>query len=803
MTYKKHISQSNDLLDRFSSAFAGIKSHSNLPSGTTPFIWAIAVLIVVIFSAFYFNVRANNETILRTNLMKSTAKVADNIEMRMRGISANMARMIEKMELDGINSAVVNKYGREIISGSPEVILLRVIEPSGKGLESVVNPRLGRSDLRQYNYLDYPQVVRDAIGDAFLSNRVSYSSFWFTPGDISSPSVVIIYPFAIGEKTYALLARLSLNKLLEVSTPQSLLSDYEFSFLHGTKEIAGRAAYNPPDDYTIPSYVRAADPLPPSIQLYGCNVLESPMIFASPLIYWLGALMLFLLLSLFFLNREMRRNQSDLERALKELELRRSIEDSMNLALVITDLDNKIVYTNGQTEEITGYSEEELLGKTPPYPFWGDGSELPSQLLKDRPHEEPGKPYRFDLTIRCRNDETLEALMLAMPFYSAYNEHIGWIYMIQDNTVEAQSMNLTNDSIASYERLLNSVLSCISAVMQKPTGSMLGIHNNHYTEQLGNTADGHLEISKAFKEPFDPQGNRQGEVWVDSLGRWFSVAEARVTLPGGSHVTLQSALDITKRKINEQEFEEQTSKMENSSRLITLGEMASTITHEINQPLTAITAYANTALEVIDRAPEVNKTQVLEIYRKIANQAARIDKIIKNIRAFAKRRPTTLECVSLNSVFSDTMELGPLIEKKYAGVHVVYELPAVVPDVICDPVQIMQILMNLIRNAAEAILEHGSEDKTIMVSAKVGAKDVELSVGDHGPGISDTMKASLFTPFFSTKKNGLGLGLSTCQTIAESHNSRLRVRDNEGGGTVFFFDLKICFTKDSENKKQN
>lgn len=105
--------------------------------------------------------------------------------------------------------------------------------------------------------------------------------------------------------------------------------------------------------------------------------------------------------------------------------------------------------------------------------------------------------------------------MLAMPFYSAYNEHIGWIYMIQDNTVEAQSMNLTNDSIASYERLLNSVLSCISAVMQKPTGSMLGIHNNHYTEQLGNTADGHLEISKAFKEPFDPQGNSSGR----GLGR--------------------------------------------------------------------------------------------------------------------------------------------------------------------------------------------------------------------------------------------------------------------------------------------
>lgn len=89
--------------------------------------------------------------------------------------------------------------------------------------------------------------------------------------------------------------------------------------------------------------------------------------------------------------------------------------------------------------------------------------------------------------------------MLAMPFYSGIQRtYQGWIYMIRQHC-RGSVHDLTNDSIASYERLLNSVLSCISAVMQKPTGSMLGIHNNHYTEQLGNTADGHLEISKAFK----------------------------------------------------------------------------------------------------------------------------------------------------------------------------------------------------------------------------------------------------------------------------------------------------------------
>ena len=793
MPQNNNTSTNNDLLERFTSAFPGLRSHSSLPNGTAPFIWAIAVLLVIIFSAFYLNVRSNNEAILRTNLMKSTAKVADNIELRLRNGTAAMGRLIERLELDNDVPAALNKFARETLAANPEITLIRLIEPNGKGIEAVVNPGIGKRELRQYNYLDYPQAVRDAIADAFLSNRVSISSFWFTPGDATSPSVVIVYPFSLEDKSYALLSRISLNRLLEESTPTSLTTDYEFSLLHGTEEIAGKAAYNPPDDYTIPSYVRAADPLPPSIQLYGCNIVERPLIFASPLIYWLGALMLFLLLSLFFLNKEMRKNQQDLERATRELDLRRSIEDSMSMAMIITDLENKIVYTNGAAHEITGYSEEELIGKTPPYPFWGDTSELPAVILGDPLKLNAAAfPYRFDLTLRKKDDEILNTLVLATPFYSSYNEHIGWIYMVRDNTIEAQSMNLTNDAIASYQRLLNSVLSCISVVSHKPTGSMLGIHNQNYSEQLGNTVDGHLAISRAFTIPFNPQGAREEEVWVESLGKWFSVAEARVTLPGGSHVTLQSALDITQRKHNEKELEDQTYRMENSSRLITLGEMASTITHEINQPLTAITAYANTAIEVIGNAPTVNKNQVLEIYKKIANQAARIDKIIKNIRAFAKRRPTTLECVPLAGVISDTQELGKLIEKKYSGIRIVYELPRELPYVNCDPVQVMQILMNLIRNAAEAILEADCPDKTIAVKAKVGANEVELHVADHGPGISDAMKASLFTPFFSTKKNGLGLGLSTCQTIAESHNTRLKVRDNEGGGTVFLFDLKIC-----------
>ncbi len=324
-------------MDRFGESVTALKKQSKLSTEIAPFIWAIAVLLIVIFAALYINVRTNNETILRTNIMKSTIQVANNIELRLTSTSSTMARVIEKLEQEGPNKEVFDKYGREFLLQNPEVILLRLIEPNGKGITSLVGPRIRNESFRQYNYLDYPPVVRDSIRDAFATKRVVYSSYWEIPYDSTSPNTVIIYPFTLNEKEYALLARISLSRLLEESVPNILRSDYEFSLMHGTELIAGNALYNPPDDFTIPSYIRSADPLPSSIQLYGCNLVESPLIFASPLLFWLGSLMLFLLLLLFFLYKKMVQNQNALDAATKEVELRRSIERSMLMGVLITD----------------------------------------------------------------------------------------------------------------------------------------------------------------------------------------------------------------------------------------------------------------------------------------------------------------------------------------------------------------------------------------------------------------------------------------------------------------------------------
>ncbi len=779
-------------MERFNNSALAGQWQTKITDKSSPFIWAIAILLVVIFVALYINIKTNNETILRTNLMKSTAQVADNIELRLTNTTTSLARLIERSEASKADSSVLLKNYKDFFAANPEVVRLVLINSEKQTLGSVQTEAASKTAaLDAVEFHSLPEETQEAVNEAFGSNRITFSTFYLSPDGLKTAFISIVYPFTMHGQSYAFLARVSLDHLLENSIPNILLSDFGFSLVSGTERIAGRAEYNSPGDYTIPSFLRTAEPLPPTIQLYGANLVDSPLILASPLLFWLGCLMLFLLVLLFFLNKKTRKNQQALEEAEREIALRRSIEFSSQIGMIVTDKSSRIIYVNARVTHITGYGENELVGKEAPYPFWGDNTLLPSSIINSGRLQKEDFPYRFDLTIRRKNSEMLKGLLLVSPFYSQKMEHIGWIYLLRDNTFDFNSQTLVNDTLASYQKLLDSVGSCISVVTQKPSGAVLGIRNSAYKNELGATVQGHLLISNAFKASFGADGKRQEEVWVEDLNKWFAVTEARVTLPGGSHVTLQTAQDITDKKITEKTMEEQTTKMENSSRLVTLGEMASTITHEINQPLTAIVAYTSTAIEVLGNAPVINKNQVLEIFGKIFTQANRIDKIIKNIRSFAKRRNTMLEPTPLANVLADTVELGKLIEKKYNGVSISYQVPRELPTVMCDPVQIVQILMNLIRNSADAITESNSEDKTITVKVERLGCDVRLSVSDHGPGISDTMKASLFTPFFSTKKNGLGLGLSTCKTIAESHNTRLNVRDNDVQGVIFSFELKV------------
>jgi signal transduction histidine kinase len=412
----------------------------------------------------------------------------------------------------------------------------------------------------------------------------------------------------------------------------------------------------------------------------------------------------------------------------------------------------------------------------------------------DRVKDTTNFPFRLDMKFESKDERTFVASILMTPFFSEKHRQTGWLFMVRDNSSEAKAQFLINDALSSYQKLLNSVKSCISVVRHSPSGSILGIRNTPYTEQLGYTINGHQAISDAFTIPFDATGRREEVVWVPSLERWFNATEIRMTLSEGNLATMQAALDVTVAKAASDSLERQAQKMEASSRFISLGEMASTVTHEINQPLTAISTYSNTALEVFSANPNAfTPEKALEVFTKIRDQSNRIAKIIHNIRTFSQKKAATTSIVHIETIVNDSMEFARLIEKR-SNVKVICETEAGLPDVECDALQIVQVVINLIRNAADAIAEKNCPDRRVFfrVRAVEDGTYVRFEIADHGPGISDAFKKTLFLPFYTTKKDGLGLGLSICRSIIEAHSSRLRLEDNEGGGAMFFFELKAA-----------
>ncbi len=224
-----------------------------------------------------------------------------------------------------------------------------------------------------------------------------------------------------------------------------------------------------------------------------------------------------------------------------------------------------------------------------------------------------------------------------------------------------------------------------------------------------------------------------------------------------------------------------------------MGEMASTLAHELNQPLTAIVNY-NTAAIGLLKAGQTDNPMLITALEKSASQAERAGKIISRIKAFVKRSDPRRQKVSINRILSNTLDLAELDARKY-GKQIDCHIEENLPDVFADPILIEQVLLNLIKNGLEAMQQ--SEEPAIKVFVKKVDRHAEVSVVDRGHGLKEPDR--LFEPFFSTKTEGLGMGLNICRTIIESHNGQLWATSNPEGGTIFTFKIPFAYT-DSKDK---
>jgi two-component system, LuxR family, sensor kinase FixL len=252
--------------------------------------------------------------------------------------------------------------------------------------------------------------------------------------------------------------------------------------------------------------------------------------------------------------------------------------------------------------------------------------------------------------------------------------------------------------------------------------------------------------------------------------------------------------DLTERQKTEARLQELQSELVHISRLTAMGEMASTLAHELNQPLSAILNYLKGSRRMLEGIGDERSTTLRDALEKASEQAMRAGQIIRRLRDFVSRGETERRVESIKKLVEEASALA-LVGVKDRGIRVQFQFDPAIDLVLADRVQIQQVVLNLIRNAMDAMEDSQARNLVLTVAAD-GETHARISVADTGSGISPDIADQLFTPFLTTKRQGMGVGLSISRTIVEAHGGRIWVEPNPGGGTIFHFTLMVVNEED-------
>ena len=273
----------------------------------------------------------------------------------------------------------------------------------------------------------------------------------------------------------------------------------------------------------------------------------------------------------------------------------------------------------------------------------------------------------------------------------------------------------------------------------------------------------------------------------------LAVGEMRIA---GARYFTGFVRDLTERQETETRMQELQSELVHVSRLTALGEMASALAHEINQPLAAISNYLKGSRMLLAKeSPAADR--IGDALDRAASEALRAGEIIRRLREFVSRGETERRVESLSKLIEEASALA-LVGAKQSGVRVSMAFDRRVDRVLVDKVQIQQVVLNLIRNAIDSMA--ASERREMQVAVRQGTDGQALvSVSDSGPGMTSETLERLFQPFFTTKASGMGVGLSISRTIVEAHGGHLRARNRDQGGAIFEFSLPVVTAQDERN----
>ena len=506
--------------------------------------------------------------------------------------------------------------------------------------------------------------------------------------------------------------------------------------------------------------------------------------------------------------RHTRRRVQAQQALISETNFRRAMENSMLTGMRALDLQGRITYVNPAFCQMTGLTEGDLVGRTPPFPHWPEG-EIDTLMarLDDELHGRT-PPGGFEVRVKRKNGQIFDARMYVSPLIDPRGQQTGWMTSMTDIT---EPKRVREELTASYERFTTVLEGLDAAVSVAPLGSEeLLFANKLYRSWFGGEVSGHLNLIAQAGVPsavptddamdavdglaglptdtLTAAQTENAEIFVPELSKWLEVRSRYLTWVDGRLAQMVIATDITPRRHAEEQAAQQNERAQTASRLITMGEMASSVAHELNQPLTAINNYCNGMVSRI-KGKQISNEDLLIALDKTAKQAHRAGQISQRIRSIVKRSEPNRTAADVATMVSNAMELAD-IELRRHHVRLSHYIAARMPEIMVDPILIEQVLINLMKNAAESIEHAHMPTARRSVELRVVPKHiedqavVEFSVLDSGRGLSPEVMGRLYEAFYSTKAEGMGIGLKLCRSIVESHQGRMEAENLYNGDEV-------------------
>lgn len=492
------------------------------------------------------------------------------------------------------------------------------------------------------------------------------------------------------------------------------------------------------------------------------------------------------------------------EEALRaESAFRRAMEESVVTGLRAIDLSGRIIYANPAFCRMVGLSSDELVGAMPPFPYWPEEDIPRCQHNLDITLAGQAPSSGFEMKVLRKSGERLDARFYLSPLIDGSGKQTGWMASVTDITEPKRVRAALEAAHKRFEAVLDGLDSAVfvadarndeilyanRAFMALHGFDVVGRRARAVTQPQPELGDYRVDPRKL--QPADvPMELFDDELRNPLSGHWYHVREQATRWVDGRVVRMGIATDITDRRQMEEMSRQQEERLQRTARLVTMGEMASTLAHELNQPLAAISNYAMGCVKRMESG-DYRQDEVLAAMQKASFQAERAGKIIRRIRDFVRKSEPRRTAVPLDEVVDDALGFAEIDARK-AAVRVRREIAPKLPPVYADRIMIEQVLLNLVKNGMDAMGDTPDDCRVLTLSARVVREGlVEVSVADRGHGIRDEDAERLFTPFFTTKSEGMGMGLNICRSIIEFHDGRLWTEPNPEGGTVFRFTLPV------------